>query len=82
MEEEFKKICLYFSMPLDPVKLEDAVNQVTRTEVMQKTLHDPQVVNLSDLYQREREEFKQNHSAYVMDCIYSVNPGLEKFLKR
>jgi hypothetical protein len=81
MANEFKKICLHFSLPFERRKLHDALGKVTKEEVKRKTTHDPRVINLLKDYQIEKEKFKQKQAAFIMDCILSVNPALEKFIK-
>jgi len=80
MNSEFQKICRHFSLPFEQGKLNEVLSQVTKKEVQIKTTHDPQVINLSKDYQIKKEEFKQKQAAFIMDCIYSVNPGLKKFI--
>ena len=79
MEKEFKKICRLFSAPFEQSKLQEALNTVTKKEVKIKTTHDPRVIDLSEVYQSKKEEFKQKQTAFIMDCIYSLEQSLEKF---
>jgi hypothetical protein len=80
MDSEFQKICRHFSVPFEQGKLHEALCRVTKKEVQTKTTHDPRVINLSKNYLIKKEEFKQKQAALIMDCIYSVDPGLEKFI--
>lgn len=79
MHREFREVCRHFSISFESHRLDDALATVTREEVKRKTTHDPQVVNLSGDYEDRRKEFKRIHAALIMDCVYSVNPGLEKW---
>lgn len=79
-ESEFKKICRHFSVPFERSKLQEALCRVTKKEVQKKTTHDPRVIDLSKAYQIKKGEFNQKYSSFIMDCIYSVDPALEKFI--
>lgn len=81
IDRQFKKICRHFSVPFKQKKLRDAVCRVTKDKVQRKTPHDPKVINLSKDYQITKELFKIEHADFIMDCIYSIDPRLEKFIK-
>jgi len=80
MSSQFKKICHHFSVPFVQNKLQDAVCHVTKDEVQKKTTHDPRVIDLSKDYQIKKKLFKQKQTDFIMDCIYSIDPRLEKFI--
>jgi len=79
MIREFKKICGHFSAPFNWEKLQPVSKKVAKTEVKRKTLHDKQVINLSDSYQLGRKKFKKDHLVFIMDHIYSVNEELKRY---
>ena len=79
MDHQLEKICRHFSVPFDSDKLHKILPRVTKEEVKQRTPHDPRVINLSETYQKQKEDFKQKHTDFVMDTVYSVDLGLEKF---
>lgn len=80
IQGEFKKICHHFSVTFNRERLQPALTKVTKTEVKRKTLHDRKVINLSAAYRGEKEKFKKGYSSFIMDCIYSANKELKKFI--
>lgn len=80
MEEEFKKICDHLSVTFNRERLQPALMKVTKTEVKRKTLHDRKVINLSGAYRVEKEKFERRYSSFIMDCIYSADKELKRFI--
>jgi len=77
MNGEFKKICEHFNQPFDQQKLEKISMQVSKETLKEKIKHDNQVVNLTQNYSSERNEFKKNHKKEIMKIINSIHPEME-----
>ena len=75
---EFGKVCAHFGVPLDRERLAAATRLVTREEVGRRTLHDPQVVNLTDAYARRKEVFVTEWTDGVMAEVAAVDPRLPR----
>ena len=83
MVREFEKVCRHFGQDLDALKLDAAVEKVSKTGLKKKTAHDQQVVNLTQAYQDEREIFRNKYAHAINAEIHRVEPALEKlFLER
>lgn len=72
----FTKVCTHFCAAFDKGRLAEAAKIVTREEVKKKTLHDPQVVNLTKEYARVKENFVSQFSNKILDFVYAVDPAL------
>jgi hypothetical protein len=81
MHGEIKKICEHFGKGFDTAKLESALARVSKDELKRKTMHDQQVVNLSDEYQANRTKFSDRYSEQIFSEIYSVSPELKSWLR-
>ena len=77
---EFCKICEHFGQDFEPAKLDSVLTRVSKTELKKKTKHDQQVVNLSDAYQTNREDFQNKYGESILDNLYSIEAALEKYL--
>jgi hypothetical protein len=65
---------------LDKLKLESALEKVSKSELKKKTKHDQQVVNLSSSYQDGRELFKEKYGNAIFDEIIAIDSRLASFL--
>jgi len=79
MANEFKKICHHLNKPFDENKLKMVLEKVSKEELKKKTLHDPQVVNLSQEYDQKRKTFREKYSDLIMKCIHNQNIELKNF---
>jgi hypothetical protein len=73
---EFARVCAHFGASLDRPRLEEAARRVTREEVKNRTLHDPQVVNLSERYAQIKETFVAAWAGRIMALVAAVDPRL------
>jgi hypothetical protein len=69
----FKALSAFFNQPFDGEKLKQAVQKATKENVKQKTLHDPQVINLSEDYEKERHDFKASFSILILGSIHDLD---------
>ena len=67
--EEFRKVCNHFDSPLDPERLEAVAERVSKERVNEKTTHDPQVMNLTQTYEEERQRFRKEHDEFVWQVV-------------
>lgn len=74
----FSKVCGHFCVALNRNKLDEAAKIVTREEVKNRTLHDPQVVNLTEDYARVKERFVSQFHEKIMDLVYAVDSELTR----
>lgn len=74
----FSKVCTHFSVALDRGRLAEASKIVTREEVKKRTLHDPQVVNLTEEYAKVKESFVSKFSDKIMGFIHTLDPALPR----
>jgi len=81
LESEFRKICGFFKTDLDSKRLIAAAEQVSKDILKKKSLHDSQVINLSQRYQVERDLFGKTHGTEVVDCVVSQNSRLSNLFK-
>lgn len=76
----FHEICRYLDVAFDQKKFESIVNKASKNEVRYKTRHDPQVINLSESYEKERKAFAARHSAFILSIIDDINPSLRQII--
>jgi len=69
MTEEFPKVCEHFGEELDPQRLTEVANRVTRDQVRERTLHDPKVVNASRAYEDGRVRFRAESCTLVWEAL-------------
>lgn len=69
MPEEYGKICAHFDWTLDTESLEEVTAHVSRDRVKEKTPHDSQVINLTQLYADERQRFRLEQGEFVWQII-------------
>lgn len=72
----FARVCDHFCVVLNRDRLAAAAKIVTREEVKKLTLHDTQVVDLTQRYARVKESFVSEFSEKIMDFIYAIDPRL------
>lgn len=82
MAHEFVKICRHFGEELDACKLDAALEKVSKAELKKKTAHDEQVVNLTEVYQKNRKAFTDRYSDLIYSEIYSSEPELQRWLPK
>lgn len=66
---EFAKITQHFGQSLDEARLEEAVKQVTKDNVKQKVKDDPQVIQMGDEYEKQRQRFRADFSDLVWQVL-------------
>lgn len=76
--EEFRRVCDHFGCELNKAKLSTVLQKVSKEELAKKTKHDRQVINQSETYQINREQFRQVHTKLVMTCVYTQNNKLKE----
>jgi len=81
LDNEFAKVCSHFDKPFIKEKLEAASLIVTKQEVKKRTVHDPQVINLANEYEKNKKIFVDRFSEHIMNSIFSINPDLNGFFK-
>lgn len=81
MPQEFAKVCRHFGEELDPPRLTAVLEKVSKAELKKKTVHDQQVVNLSDVYRDEREVFGSKYGQLIVDEVYATEPSLESLFR-
>ncbi len=79
MTHEFAKVCRHFGEELNTLKLEAALEKVSKAELKKKTKHDEQVINLSNSYQDGRELFKEKYGSTIFDEIIAFDSRLASF---
>lgn len=79
--DEFSKVTAHFGETLDPQKLQDIQQQVSKEEVKKKTYHDPRVISRTDNYEGTREEFKEQYGNQVYEYIFNHNPKLKDYFE-
>lgn len=67
--EEFRKVTDHFGVTLDPDRLTECAETVSKDEVKRKTPDDPQVVQLRNDYEAARAEFRANQAGLVCDVV-------------
>lgn len=79
IEIEFAKITDHFEVKLNRKKLKNSIERVTKEEVKQKTVHDPQVVQLDESYIGARNLFKQRYRQQILDIVFEGRTFLERY---
>lgn len=69
LAEEFGRICTHFASTLEVERLETVAAQVTKEMVKEKAPHDPQVMNLTRLYEEKRNRFRAEHGQFVWQVL-------------
>lgn len=75
-DSQFERVCRHLSRPFDPAALHAILPKITKTEVKEKTLHDPQVINTTNDYPDQRSTFKAQYTAAIMDILNNTSPHL------
>lgn len=81
MSKEFAKVCHHFEQELDERKLEKVLEKISKSELKKKTVHDQQVVNLSEEYKLNRVAFADKYSDQIYREIYTIDRGLRRWLE-
>ena len=69
LTEEFRNVCRHFDSTLDLERPEAVAERVSKERVKEKTAHDPQVMNLSQIYEEERRRFREEHGEFVWQVV-------------
>lgn len=78
--DEFRKICDHFGEPFETERFESIMSRVSKKHVNEKTVHDPQVINLSEKYAEERKRFNDEKGGFVWQVLLNGREYLqEKF---
>jgi len=75
---EFSRICAHFGKTLEVERLETAAAQVTRQRAKEKTQHDPQVINVTRIYEERRQRFHAQHGAFVWQVLLDSREHLRR----
>ncbi len=76
----FKSLSAFIGVDYDNSKLKRANYKVTKNEVKNRTPHDPQVVDVSGSYKRDRCEFSQDFTELVLDTVCGNDSELNMLL--
>lgn len=74
---EFRKICNHFELPFDETCLLEAAKRISKEHVKGKTPHDTQVINLSNSYGLQRDEFRKEQSEFIWQTILDGRQHLQ-----
>jgi hypothetical protein len=77
--DEFRKICDHFEEPFETDRLESLMSKVSKRQVNKKTVHDPQVINLSEKYAEERKKFNEEKGRFVWQVLLDGREYLQKY---
>jgi hypothetical protein len=72
---ELKKLLHHFNMPLNPSKLQSAIQRVSKETVREYTKHDPQVMSPLADYEQLKEDFRERYKDFVWNCILARAKG-------
>jgi hypothetical protein len=75
------RIAAHFDQVVDEERIHRVPEQVTKGEVKDKTLHDPQAVDLNAAYETGRERFRKAHGERVWGAVLQGRSGLEGFFE-
>ena len=67
--DEFRKICDHFEEPFEKERFESLMSMVSKGHVNEKTVHDPQVINLSKKYSEGRKRFHDEQGEFVWQVL-------------
>ncbi|MGA1864746.1 MAG: sulfotransferase family protein [bacterium] len=76
--DEFPKICDHFGKPFQKERFESVLSRVSKKHVNAKTLHDPQVINLSQKYAEERKNFNEGKGMFVWKVLLNGREYLQE----
>jgi hypothetical protein len=68
-DNEFAKVVAFFGGDFDESKFDRCNMKISKEEIKHKTIHDPQVINLSRKYELTREQFKDAHGEFVWSVL-------------
>ncbi|MFK7949217.1 MAG: sulfotransferase domain-containing protein [Saprospiraceae bacterium] len=74
----FGKVCEHFKVNLDKERLEAVAEQVSKKKLKEKTVHDKQVVNLSNKYDEERQQFMAKYTDLILQTVVAQHPSIAK----
>ena len=80
LQDEFKKICSFFSTDFNEEKFNKVSKLVDKDYVKKMTKHDEQVINRGDDYYRKRLEFIEKYTDSIMHKVYSEDEKLSNFV--
>jgi len=73
IEVEFKKVCKHFDVTFDANRLHQIAQKITKDQVSQKTAYDSQIINKRKNYINNREWFKKEYDALIMEILSQVS---------
>lgn len=76
--DEFRKICDHFDEPFGIERLESVMSRVSKKQVNKKTVHDPQVINLSEEYSEGRKKFHDKQGGLVWQVLLNGREYLQE----
>lgn len=82
MYREIAKICQHFDKEFNSEKLNAVLMKISKNALKKKTKHDQQVVNLTEVYSNERENFRDKNGKLIFDDLFMIEPSLAKFFNR
>lgn len=80
MASEFIKVCDHFNKAFQAERLFECVRKVTKCEVQNKTWHDPQVIDNSEDYAKNKELFVNENGKLIGNTIVALDSRLQNFL--
>ena len=69
MLNEFSKVCNHFDTSADAQRLQTLAARVSKEEAWRRTSHDTQVIDLAEVYAKNRERFREEHSNLVWKVL-------------
>lgn len=76
LANEFGKVVAHFDVDLDNQRLAAIAEQVSKTSLKKKTVHDKQVVNLDPKYGANRESFRAASGGRIRSTVISIDDRL------
>jgi hypothetical protein len=75
---EFARVCRHLELPFASQRLEEVAAEVSKDAVQEKTAHDSQVINLSQGYASEREQFRAGQGSLVWEGLLAGREHLRR----
>jgi hypothetical protein len=76
LNTEFAKVIAHFGEFVDKNRLDEATKLVNKAEVKRKTQHDPNVIQLTETYETERQKFRSIQGGLVWQALTNNRPHL------
>lgn len=78
LPSEFRKVCAHFGEGFSPERVAAVGDRVTKERTRQKNVWNQRVVNLSDDYNRMRQQFREEMAPVVWDILLRGRPHLRQ----